>query len=441
MRRVVWVIAGVSALLLLSSSIVALFARDDLLELAHGIAERNDGTELADRLVSPEALLDYVETHSAQLAIASWEWGREGEGLYLNAERPQPLAAAAQLLLLAAYAEQLASGEQRAEERVALATLQPYALPDGDDAHQAALNEARALGSLLPARGGDDAGELSPAATLPLSAVVRALVRHADPAAADFLLARLGRARITELAQRHGFGPEAVPLPQAGLPQSWLIPAGAGAAPHVRSTSTAWLRAEPAAELLARYHALGPQGYADAAWKQLAQLRDDPAFSQRLRAQHSADGDALSLRERAQLAAALPPRASARACARLLGRAAASQLPGSESLLAQLDGLWPEHGSAAHPLLAQVGRLSGAVPGVITSLTYARGRDGGTRLLALFMRDLPLAVWLRLSSSFVLQQFELQLLSDEQFLAFARQRLTRDTAQPSAAMRDMHTSR
>ena len=62
------------------------------------------------------------------------------------------------------------------------------------------LNEARALGSLLPAAGSDDAGELSPAATLPLSAVVRALVRHADPAAADFLLARVGRARISEVA-------------------------------------------------------------------------------------------------------------------------------------------------------------------------------------------------------------------------------------------------
>jgi len=418
MRSVLWVLAG----LLLSSSSAALFARDELLELAHGIAERNDGAELADKLVSPEAVLDYIASHPGQVALASWELGQDTAGIYLNADRAQPLAAAS-LLLLAAFAEQQGSGEQVVDERVLLESWQRYVLPGGEDAHRAALHEARARG-VLPAE--PDAGERHLATGLPLSSVVRALVRHADPAAGDLLFERLGRARISEVARRAGFAPDAVPLPQAGLPLSWLVRPPTGGALQSRPASSDWLRGEPAAELLARYHALGPHGYADAAWQQLARMRDDSAFAEALRAQ----GPSLSLRARAQLAAALPPRATARASAALMGQLASAPSAGHRSLRAQLE--WPMESERARVEFEQLGRLAGSQPGVATSLTYARVRNGGTKVLAVFFRDLPLAVWLRLSSGFLLQRFEQQLLSDEELYGRARAQLSR-AASPSAA--------
>jgi hypothetical protein len=193
---------------------------------------------------------------------------------------------------------------------------------------------------------------------------------------------------------------------------------------EARPAVWAQLRAEPAAELLARYRALGPQGYADAAWQQLSRLREDSAFAQALRTQGERVGGRLSLRERAQLAAALPPRAAARACAALLGRIASAHSAGSDRLLAQLER--PMQSEPAPLELEQLGRLSGSQPGVTTSLSFARTRNGGIHVLSVFLRDLPLAVWLRLSSGFLLQRFEQRLLSDEEFYAQARARLSRE---------------
>jgi len=521
MKRALWVIAGVSAGLLLGSSVVAPYVRDDLLQLANGIAERNDGTDLADKLLSPEAVLDYIVAHPQQVALASWELGKLERGIFFNADRPQPAAAAAQLITLTAYAEQLASGELRDDERVPLAAWSRHVIPSTDGgAHQSALHEARGRSLLLPqsdshepssdleaaretvmgqhehdgawemrvgvgrsiahaesrgsestlsaatderrdarerqaregvshargvpmpggevrasssqllAAGAADAGVVGQA--LPLSAVVRALVRHGDPAAADFLLERLGRERVESVGRRAGLGSDAAPLPRAGLPLSWLMSSTAGAE-RQRAASNPWLQAEPAAELLARYRALGAQGYADAAWSQLARLRDEPAFRDALRAHAERTSGALSLRERAQLAAALPPHGTARGYASLASWLASAQLPRGERVRALLEAA-PESGD-----FEQLGRLPGSQPGVSVSISYARVRGAGTKVLALFFRDLPLAVWLRLSAGFLSQQFEARLLSDEDFFAEARARLGVGERPALEARPDMHT--
>jgi|GEM_PF-1839338 len=397
MKRSRWVLAaGGIAGLLAVYLVVTPFVRDQMLQLTRAFRERSEGEALAHSLVSTDSFIDYSATHPEQVAIASWEIGDEGNGLLFNAARSQPVSHASALLVLAAYA---ASGADP-EAHVSLAHWERYWLPGTDGgAHLAALLDARASGALQ-----GDAGNFSIAGTGPVpqlqpsgrvrfSDVARAMVRHADPSAMDVLIDHLGRERLAERVIRLGFAPEAVPLPASAVQRSLLT----GAA---------------APELLARFRALKDGAYADAVWAQFRQLSDDSTLRDRR--------TNFSLRETAELSAALAPRGSAGEYARLMEQIASGELSGAAYMRGQLE----RPPSAAHEELASFGTLRASEPGIYASVSYGRARGAErTRVLAVMLQKLPMAVWLQLSSGHLLQRFEAGLLSDDALLARAKARL------------------
>jgi D-alanyl-D-alanine carboxypeptidase len=394
MKRSRWVLAaGGIAGLLAVYLVVTPFVRDQMLQLTRTLRERSEGEALAHSLVSTDSFIDYSATHPEQVAIACWEIDDEGNGLLFNAARSQPVSHASALLVLAAYA----AGGADPEAQVSLAHWERYWLPGTDGgAHLAALLEARASGALqgdagsFSLAGAGPAPQLQPSGSVRFSDVVRAMVRHADPSAMDVLIAHMGRERLAERVIGLGFAPDAVPLPASAVQLSLRT----GAA---------------APELLARFRALQDGAYADAVWAQFRQLSADTALRDR--------SPSFSLRETADLSAALAPRGSAGEYARLIEQIVSGELSGAAYMRGQLE----QQPSAARDELESFGSLRASEPGIYASVSYGRARGAQkTRVLVVMLQKLPMAVWLQLSSGHLLRRFEAGLLSDDALLARAK---------------------
>lgn len=396
MKRSRWVLAaGGIAGLLAVYLVVTPFVRDQVLQLTRAFRERSEGEALAHSLVSTDSFIEYSATHPEQVAIACWEIGDEGNGLLFNATRSQPASHASGLLVLAAYA-----ADAEPEATVSLAHWERYWLPGTDGgAHLAALLDARASGALqgdagtFSLAGTGPAPQLQPSGSVRVSDVVRALVRHADPSAMDVLIDQLGRERLAERVIGLGFAPEAVPLPASAVQRSLLT----GAA---------------APELLARFRALQDGAYADAVWAQFRQLSTDSVQRER--------GTSFSLRETAELSAALAPRGSAEAYARLMAQIASDELSGAAYLRGQLE----QPPLVARDELESFGTLRASEPGIYASVNYGRARGAErTRVLVVMLQKLPMAVWLQLSSGHLLRRFEAELLGNRTFASKAKAKL------------------
>lgn len=405
MNRVVRALMFAACVALLVLTGAALLHRERLMQLAHGLQERSDGREIADRLLSSRDVLDYIAEHPDEVSLASWTVGAESQGIYLNADRKCPVASVQALLVLAEYARRIEAGQWSPAEVVALAEWERYWLNGSDGgAHPAALHEARAEARV--SRG-----------SVRLRDIAAAMMRHGDNAAYDLLLDRISQPSAAELPQQLGLAADDPPLPLAGLFLTWQAPS------------------QPAAELLARYRVFGPQRYTEEAWRLTERLRDDDKFRSQ-QAELSERVSRLSLREQAQLAAALGPQGTARGYARLMAQVASGELPGSQWMREQLE--WPMASERARADFESLGSKRGSLPGAVAAAHYAVAKGAeAPRVLALFIKSLPPAVWLHMSRTIVQQRFELELLEDDGFFAQARERLM---GSPSAPQAEHHAS-
>jgi D-alanyl-D-alanine carboxypeptidase len=405
MNRVVRALMSAGCVLLLVLTGAALSHRERVMQLAHGWQERSDGREIADKLLSSRDMLEYIAEHPEEVSLASWTVGAESQGIYLNADIKRPVASTQKLLVLAEYAARIETGRWSAAEVVPVEEWERYWLNGTDGgAHAAALHQANADGRV--SRG-----------SVRLRDIADAMIRYSDNAAHDLLLDRITQPSAAALPEQLGLTAEDAPLPLAGLFLTWQTPN------------------QPAAELLARYRAYGPQRYTAETWRLSARLRDDAQFRAAQAEQSDLGGFRLSLREQEQLAAALGAHGTARGYARLMAQVVTEELPGSKLMREQLE--WPMASGQVRADFDALGSKRGSLPGVVAAAHYAVAKGAeAPRVLALFMNGLPPAVWLHMSRTVVQQRFELELLQDDGFFAEARQRLTGAGSAPQAEAED-----
>jgi D-alanyl-D-alanine carboxypeptidase len=393
-RRTARIIAYVFGSLLILMVGFGIWQRHAISMIARNMDDLSDGSALARELRGADDVLAYIAAHPADVSLVAYRLGAEAQGIYLNPDRPRALASTMKLLVLCAYYEALNQGALRPDEPVAIADWENYYLRGTDgDAHAHALSQLRA-------------GKYISGAKAQLQDLAYGMIRFSDNAAADYLMARLGRARLDALPARLGLSNEQAPLPVSGLFLSW--------------ESTRNKASE--SQLLARYRALGQAGYADEVWRLSEQLRTEPQLRAAERARLDVEPWTLTLREIANLARELMPHGSARGYAELMARIQRGELPGSAALQTELQ--WPLDSPGMRERFDQLGTKGGSVPGILTSATFALPHGQSTpRVLALFFERMPIAVWLELNQNFVHQQFELKLLSDDAFFEKVRERL------------------
>lgn len=340
----------------------------------------SDATRAALRAQAPavawpalQRLLDAPGT----VGLVAFQAGRAGEGVYLNADRPMPLASVAKLSTLAAYAEAVAAGELNPLEPVALAELDRYYLPNFDlGAHRRAVSELRETGRLL-------SPDADPAATL--EDVAWMMIRHSSNAAADYLHLRLGQERIEQTAVALGLGesPGAHSAPCTFLGQFLMM------ANHSRGSAND--RA-----ILAAY-ADDPSGAA-AYGQEVALLADAYRYQETFRDDERAwraDTRRPAIETQRYFAARLAPQGTAGAYAGLMLRLAQNGLSNADSSFQARRILeWPNRFPANQEVFSNVGYKNGSLPGVLTTAYYAyRWGDAAPVIVVLFYRDLPQQIY------------------------------------------------
>lgn len=336
-----------------------------------------DATRAALRAQAPAAawpalqrLLDAPGT----VGLVAFQAGRADEGVYLNADRPMPLASVAKLITLAAYAEAIAAGELNPLEPVTLAELDRYYLPNFDlGAHRRAVGELREAGRIL-------SPDSDPAVTL--DDVAWMMIRHSSNAAADYLHLRLGQERIEQTAVTLGLNepPGAHSAPCAFLGQFLMM------ANHSRGSAND--RAIVAA--LADGGASGAAAYG----REVALLADAYRYEESFRADEQAwrsETRRPAIETQRYFAGRLAPQGTAGAYAGLMLRLAQNGLSNADSSFQARRILeWPNLFAANQELFSNVGYKNGSLPGVLTTAYYAyRWGDAAAVVVVLFYRDLP----------------------------------------------------
>lgn len=335
-----------------------------------------DATRAALRAQAPavawpalQRLLDAPGT----VGLVAFKAGQANEGVYLNADRPMPLASVAKLLTLVAYAEAVAAGELNPLEPVTLAELDRYYLPNFDlGAHRRAVGELRESGRLL-------SPDANPAATL--DDVAWMMIRHSSNAASDYLQLRLGQEHIEQAAIALGLGEPSGShsAPCTFLGQFLMM------ANHNRGSAND--RA-----ILAGYtdNLDGAAAYG----REVALLADAYRYQEAFRAAEQAwraDTRRPTIETQRYFAGRLAPQGTAGAYADLMLRLAQNGLSDANSSFQARRILeWPNQFPANQELFSNVGYKNGSLPGVLTTAYYAyRWGDAAPVIVVLFYRDLP----------------------------------------------------
>lgn len=273
-----------------------------------------------------------------------------------NADTPMPLASATKVVHLAAYGRAVSEGRIRPDDPVALGDRERWYLPGADaNAHPQALDR---LG--MP-RAGDVAAD--PARTVTVDALVTAMVRESDNAAADWLRDRLGDDALLRAAGDGGW--PGYDLPSELGSQILLVTPEAG--PPL--TTPRAVRG-PAEVALARRYAADPAYRADVQRRLVAFVQRDP------------EGWVVAGRRWAEATAVGSPTQLA-AMHRSVATGAFG--PGADVARRQLEWRPPS------PRYGAVGFKGGSFPGVLT-FGMATRRDGVVATAVVLGRGLPPAV-------------------------------------------------
>ncbi|MEF8940782.1 MAG: serine hydrolase, partial [Salinivenus sp.] len=147
----------------------------------------NEQAAQADALRSTTALVEYLAAHPDRASLVAYDVGARDEGIFYGAGEPRPLTGVPRLLLLGEYARRVETGRLTPSTRVSLDSVGLYALPGSS------RRPHRRARSQLVAQ-----GRVGPDSTTALRHLVRSAFRRDDPAAADWLLRRLGRPALRQ---------------------------------------------------------------------------------------------------------------------------------------------------------------------------------------------------------------------------------------------------
>lgn len=427
------------ALLLFVGALAFIVIRNwDTVSLAwENAAAMTEGSEEARTITSPEELTAYLSRHPESVSLVSIAADGAVRQAH-NADASRPLYRFPHLLLLGAATERMHDGRLDSTEQVPVNDVGAYALPGlTEAAHTEMMDSLRAQGRVR--------GE-----AVSLREVVRGMVTYQSPAAADWLMMRLGREAVAGLPDAYGLTGSEAPRPMSGTYVTWL---------RARSASPDSLRIEP-------YLGMSEDAYADTVWAVSRRLASDAGFRETVTSPLAAQGTGLSVIQQRDLANATFPRGTALDYARLLVQIYTGGPDAQAIRTARPGGGWREMQTLIETSLQQtkapsdsarldsmatgdtpravsLANVAGAYPGFLTLGGYLRsasasssapGSGAGTeepRIVVLMMHDLPVAVFYQLAQTGIDKGLFLELLAEETASERVVNRLRREVGEDS----------
>lgn len=393
---------------------VSLIYRQPLMAYSSIFTELFKNFEYASGLDTPEAILDYLAAEPQTAALVSYtvdEQGNpieDGTALYHNPDEPMVLASTMKIVVLAVYAQAEASGLADPQEQIALAEWDSFYLPGTDGgAHAAALAN-------LDISTNEQGFARNPEQVVALDDLVWAMMRYSDNAATDYLIARFGFEALEETINTANLSSQESIPPLAGLFLSWQNHEN----PTLTDERVAELLTLTEDEIEAEAAQWATLYTSDEAWR-TAELawRKDGRYSN-------------VVSNEMALANALPPAASARDYAAMMGQIATGNFISADVSAVMRRYLeWPliEFEENQRQFSA-FGTKGGSLASILTEASYIVPKTGEfagqTRVVVLFQNDMPFSAWLTQSQTFAQQQFIVKLATEQSFVETVQTKLT-----------------
>ena len=318
-----------------------------------------------------EGFRDWIASRRELVGLVVFDGADREPVIALNGDGRFPLASTRKVLILGAYAEQVAAGRLDPATRVPVAEIERWYWPGTDGgAHQRALDDWAERRRV--SRG-----------SVAVEDVVHAMIRWSDNAASDEVLQRVGGpAPVADYARRIGMRRQDPLMPILGEYAAWST-----------QTPDAW-------------RALGPATRAErGAALALSTTKQDSA---------SLAGPSIDDQRRF---ARSSPSGSPREWAELIRRLHAGTSGIRGASIVQRHLAWPlEAFTSNRERFDRFGAKGGRLAGVMTDVAYIRPKVQRPIAAALFLRDLPSEIEEQLGESFVQQRFLVRLAEDATFL-------------------------
>lgn len=367
----------------------------------------------AQSLNTPEDVLDYLVQHRKDVALVSFSVGPDGSpngahpALSVNADQPMALASTIKIVVLAAYAREVAAGRLDADAELPVREWERFYLPGTDGgAHVDAL---AALG--IPTD--RDGFAMDPEASVSWDRIAQAMIRSSDNAAADLLLSRLGDGAVRATLVEAGLSRHPQPLSILGLFLSW--------ANHEQGPLTN--------ARLKRLKRMSAKSYAAEIRRLRDRYLDEDWRAAELLWRRRNGSPYGSYKLQAQAAQALFPKGTALDYARIMAGVLHGSFlsPGAVEVMRWHLG-WALRIPGNAETFQNFGAKGGALAGVLTEAMYftpKRGDFGGTsHVSVLFLRNLPAEVFASLTQTFAHQLFLVELGLSRSFAEEAEERLS-----------------
>ncbi|MEZ4320805.1 MAG: serine hydrolase [Myxococcota bacterium] len=378
MRWMRWLGVGLGVAALACGGVAFAF-RDTLTGIAgvfSAVMEEPDWTEIPDA----DRFLAYLEAHPDTVSLIAYTAGPDGQPIPDSriehaADTPLVLASTMKIVVLSAVARSIDEGSLAADAPIRLEDWDSWYLPGMDGgAHPSAYDRLEIA---------HDSGRASdPAATVPLSMVVGAMIQESDNAATDTLIALLGD-RMDRETEILGHAPLQPLL--GGMLHALDAEPCAGSAPDLSDPATRRARID-------------------------AGVRPGTLATQR-----------------AGLECTLP-RGTARTYARIqAGVSTGTHIsPTASAWMADhLD--WPMDFPSNQEKFETFGTKGGSVPGVLTEASYLVPKSGDHagehRVVAVFANQMSGSAWIAGMGSYAHQAFIRRLATDRAFEDEVRARL------------------
>lgn len=364
---------------------------------------------LAGDLETPEQVLQYLDQHRQEIALASYSVRPDGTPdptdpvILFNPDRKMPLGSTFKIVVLAAYAREVTAGRLDPEQEVGIPDWERYYLPGTDGgAHPAAL-------ASLDIAADPYGFAKDRAAAVTLDTLAHVMIQLSDNAATDYLMARLGRDTLRSVIEQAGLTGQDVPLPILGIFLAWSNHEDGLLTPsRVRR-----LLAESPARYAARVDRLAA-AYGDPRWR-----RQEHLFL-------LANRDSFSYELEARVADVRFQQGTVRDYARVMAGVVTGTF-----LSPEISALMRRHLEVPlpdHDLFLSWGMKGGSLAGVLTGANYyvpAIGTFAGKpRVSVLFLRRMEPGAWDALSAAFGDLVFDARLAVDRDFVRLTRRTLT-----------------
>ncbi|HKJ32950.1 MAG TPA: serine hydrolase [Balneolales bacterium] len=356
-----------------------------------------EGSNLVQRSTTDKGLINYMKAYPGNVGLVSFSTGKSDSSIYYQAGKKRVMGSTSNLLLIIEYARRVDNRSLNPDEPVRLSEINKYNIPKYYSAnHKEAVTDLK------------NNHQISKNGTIPLHDVIGMLVQSNDFAASDYLYFKLSPDSIRNLPNILHTKNIEFPVPWSGQVISWK----------------ASLYHQTNQQRLHTLKNMSKEKYDQLALNNSKKLNDDKAFRDKVTKafQSNGLGSAFSYEKKLYQ---LSPKATPRAMANLLQQINNGSLINAHvSLIIKKALQWSFDAQSLKKQIVYYGGLFDSRMGILNGIDMGKlVNTKSTRIQVVYLNDVPVSLWMHLSSNFTNQTMQREMIWKPSFYHYVYNKL------------------